>query len=1395
MNKTLKTGKKALSLVLSVLMLMSCFVFAPVANAADENLEVTIKCTDRLPFEFNHGRTKFIKLIVKTDANENKEFYLYNKTGNYRSSIIDKDGVGKDCSVTFTEKITGKITSVKIIFSVYSKNNYGASIELRTTIKVDGKNIVENELFSYGTERGDFVEQNGDGGKERDLVSTKKLANATYPTYTVNFYGLDGVQIGSTQNVAFGESATAPALPSQAPNDTYHYTVSWSTDAWKNVTSALDVTTVVKGTEHSFGEGTYHAATCLENAYTEKECSVCGYKKNVTESSTALGHDYGESWKNNGDGTHTGICQREGCDTTATEHIKIEKHILATKPAQASTCIKQGWDEYEYCTKCDYTTQKYNPVDYNNHVGPYENIAEVKATCETAGTTAGKKCTACDRVTEGVTEIPALKHNYVGSFEDPAGRPSENEKGLATYVCQNDPTHFYNLDMDLADYTEFDASLNELKNLAKKDLNKANAKKVADLIAEGNDLPKNLIAGEKGTEYPEPKDQYKHDFGEQGKIEELKAKIDALIKEINDAGEDALATYTATFMAKKTNATGRTEAAVEYEYDTVTYTMESDASVFAAVVNPASYQQGDYTYTFKAWDKTPGIVKGGETYTATWNDGKKDYADYEAFDDQRDRATDILNNNPEIKQEVKDDIDRLIKAGYENNVLGKEYGVTKQETVNVAKKELEDYLNGLYKGGVIDEGNLKHYTIRFFDEDGTTQIGETQSLVKGATVTAPANPTKAADEHHTYKFKAWSPAVAIVAGDQDYVASYDSIDYTIYDEIVKILDEADLDDDARKILDDAKDQIDDDRVADPEDKNTQDEVNKVVEELEKLLDGDKVKDENLKDYKITFIYAKAELDENKQAKKDTIEYTYKKNAAIVEPDIPKHFELKSEDFEPYIKEFDRTYVFTGWDEDDGTLPATVTNDDTFEAKYKVVNYYDFNTLVTNVTNLDLNDDTRDKVNDIVKAINDKKNKADGDKNTQEDVDDAIKAIKDLIYNEDGNVKDKVLNTYTIVFKYRIADGTEKEERVPVVSGNGSEAPEDFVANCHDADYHYLNGKWDKDDYDCVNNINAVDGELVVTAEYDKAAHTFDGGKVTTRPEAVEGAKGVVTYTCTADKCGYSYTEEVDRANYKEYNEAVQRLLNMDEEYDLTEEVIQEISELLEQWKVDQDLVDKELKDDEGKVYNEQKKVDEATEALNAYIVNLENKITEKDPDVLNQYTIIFKWQNGLDTKKYFKGDSVVVPTVEAYDEGGFHHEFIKWNPAVVTVVADDATYTAVYTQPRNMDDVKEAIDKAEDIIGNDDYYDEDQKKVEEAKEELEKYLDEKGVDLDNGQNPIKQGSEEDKKITELVEKLNEAINNANTNKANRDKNKKNTGGFMGWLTRLLILVKHLLGMV
>lgn len=67
------------------------------------------------------------------------------------------------------------------------------------------------------------------------------------------------------------------------------------------------------------------------------------------------------------------------------------------------------------------------------------------------------------------------------------------------------------------------------------------------------------------------------------------------------------------------------------------------------------------------------------------------------------------------------------------------------------------------------------YTIRFYDYDGTTLLGET-SAVEGETPVYPGTsaPERASDKTYSYTFSGWSPALAPATGSQDYKAQYTS---------------------------------------------------------------------------------------------------------------------------------------------------------------------------------------------------------------------------------------------------------------------------------------------------------------------------------------------------------------------------------------------------------------------------------------------------------------------------------------------------------------------------------------------------------------------------------------------------------------------------------------------
>ena len=70
-------------------------------------------------------------------------------------------------------------------------------------------------------------------------------------------------------------------------------------------------------------------------------------------------------------------------------------------------------------------------VKVTAHVHTKETIPAVDATCTSAGSTEGVKCSACGEILTAPTEIPATGHSYDASTE----APTCTETGLTTYTC------------------------------------------------------------------------------------------------------------------------------------------------------------------------------------------------------------------------------------------------------------------------------------------------------------------------------------------------------------------------------------------------------------------------------------------------------------------------------------------------------------------------------------------------------------------------------------------------------------------------------------------------------------------------------------------------------------------------------------------------------------------------------------------------------------------------------------------------------------------------------------------------------------------------------------------------------------------------------------------------
>ena len=96
-------------------------------------------------------------------------------------------------------------------------------------------------------------------------------------------------------------------------------------------------------------------------------------------------------------------CSR--CDYTTRKELPALNHALEQHAAKAPTCTEPGWDAYETCSRCDYTTRKELPA--LNHA--LEQHAAKAPTCTEPGWDAYETCSRCDHTT--YAELPALNHD------------------------------------------------------------------------------------------------------------------------------------------------------------------------------------------------------------------------------------------------------------------------------------------------------------------------------------------------------------------------------------------------------------------------------------------------------------------------------------------------------------------------------------------------------------------------------------------------------------------------------------------------------------------------------------------------------------------------------------------------------------------------------------------------------------------------------------------------------------------------------------------------------------------------------------------------------------------------------------------------------------------------
>ena len=148
-------------------------------------------------------------------------------------------------------------------------------------------------------------------------------------------------------------------------------------------------------------------------------CNTCG-------GSYYGGHAWGE-WSSAGNGTHTRSCTnycrevdtakctggkatcsaKAVCEACGGEYGEKDpnNHALEQHAAKAPTCTEKGWNAYETCSRCDYTTYVELPAQHD-----LVQHAAQAPTCTEKGWNAYETCSRCDYTT--YAEQPALNHDY-----------------------------------------------------------------------------------------------------------------------------------------------------------------------------------------------------------------------------------------------------------------------------------------------------------------------------------------------------------------------------------------------------------------------------------------------------------------------------------------------------------------------------------------------------------------------------------------------------------------------------------------------------------------------------------------------------------------------------------------------------------------------------------------------------------------------------------------------------------------------------------------------------------------------------------------------------------------------------------------------------------------------
>ena len=488
-------------------------------------------------------------------------------------------------------------------------------------------------------------------------------------------------------------------------------------------------------------------ATCTKPA----ECKVCG-----AEYGEALGHTEDEAVRENEVPANCTIAGSYDevvyCSVCGDELSREEKvidalgHDLKHHEAKPATCTEVGWNAYETCSRCDYTT--YRELAAKGHT------PGTPATC-----TEAQICTVC-----GTTLTAALGHEFKNGYCVRCGVPEDIAFESAKEDTKSDLDEISQEIKDKIDSSDLpDEVKEELKDIideiigdAKDDVNGAlDYDDLNDIVHDAEqkieDAVQNAEKDDTKTELDEiaqnAKDEIDASDLPDDVKEDLKDKIDEIIGGAKDEVNGELTKEELDQVIEDTK--NEIEDAVQNAEKDDTKTELDEIAQNAKEEIDASDLPDDVKEDLK--DKIDEIIGGAKDEV----DGSIDFDDVgQAVEDARQEIEDMILNAEkddaksdldEIVQNAKDEIDASDLSDEEKNELkGKldevlssakeEIGnaTSKEEVdaiVNDVRKDIEDLLNGSSGDEISEEkevavSDLENTVQNAKDEIGASDLSD-----------------------------------------------------------------------------------------------------------------------------------------------------------------------------------------------------------------------------------------------------------------------------------------------------------------------------------------------------------------------------------------------------------------------------------------------------------------------------------------------------------------------------------------------------------------------------------------------------------------------------------------------------------------------------------------------